>query len=88
MEVNARIKDSIEARKPVVKDVSKDTTQTKKTDANVKTNDSIKILDIKTSTKNAIKSQKTDAKIKANEPVQVKKPDVKPMGKDTAKVLK
>jgi hypothetical protein len=88
MEVKTRIKDSIEARKPVVKDVSKDTTQTKKTEANVKSNDSIKLLDIKTSTKNALKSQKTDTKVKANEAVQVKKPDVKQMGKDTAKVIK
>jgi len=88
MEVKARIKDSIESRNPVVKDISKDTTQTKKTDATVKSNDSIKILDLKTSTKNALKSQKTDAKVKANEPVQIKKPDVKSVGKDTAKVLK
>jgi hypothetical protein len=79
MEVKARIKDSIDSRKPVIKPVVKDTltlkdtVQTKKTAINIKAKDSIKILDVKTKANNAIRNQKTAIKISA---------------KDTAKVIK
>jgi len=54
MNVKARIKDSIDARKPVAKPIVKDTAavkdtaRTKKPDVIVKGKDSIKILDVKT----------------------------------------
>lgn len=67
MNVKARIKDSIESRNPVVKDIVKDTvtvkdTITKNTDVKVMPQDSIKILDVKTRAIDAIRKQKTVGK--------------------------
>ena len=73
MEVKNKIKDSIQAKKPVAKTIVKDTVQTKKTDVNLKTKDSIKILDVK---------------IKANRAIQTQKPVVKLSVKDSAQVIK
>ena len=74
MNVKARIKDSIDARKPVAKPIVKDTTvvkdsvQTIKTDSVVKTKDSIKILDVKS---RAMQSQRQAAKRRAKDSVTV-----------------
>jgi len=76
MNVKARIKDSIDARKPVVKPIVKDTAavkdtvQTVKTDSVVKTKDSIKILDVK------------------SRAMQIKKQAVKRRAKDSVTVIK
>jgi hypothetical protein len=74
MNVKARIKDSIDARKPVVKPIVKDTVavkdtvQTIKTDSVVKINDSIKILDVKS---RAMQIQKQTVKRRAKDSVTV-----------------
>lgn len=75
MNVKARIKDSIDARKPVAKPILKDTTvvkdsvQTIKTDSVVKTKDSIKILDVKA--RAAMQSQRQAAKRRVKDSVTV-----------------
>jgi len=74
MNVKARIKDSIDARKPVVKPIVKDTAavkdtvQTIKTDSVVKTKDPIKILDVKS---RAMQIQKQAVKRRAKDSVTV-----------------
>ena len=79
MNVKARIKDSIDGRKPIVKPIIKDTlalkdtTATKNPDINGKSKDTIKVMDDKTGAKNAIKAQK---------------PVIKSGVKDTVKVIK
>lgn len=68
MNVKARIKDSIDSRKPVVKPIIKDTlglndtVQAQKPTANEKSNDSIKVLDAKPTANKAIMTQKTAIK--------------------------
>ena len=75
MNVKARIKDSIDARKPVVKPIVKDTVavkdtaQTIKTDSVGKTKDSIKILDVKA--RAAMQSQRQAAKRRVKDSVTV-----------------
>ncbi len=77
MEVKVKIKDSIDSRKPVVKDIVKDTVnvkdtvQTSKTDVSVKTKDSIKILDVKSNAKKAIQTQKKDVKARTKDSVKI-----------------
>jgi hypothetical protein len=77
MEVKARAKDSIESRKPAVKEIVKDTLrandtiQTKKTGVTVKINDSIKILDVKARANIALKNRKPVAKRSIKDSVKV-----------------
>ena len=77
MEVKARTKDSIESRKPAVKEIVKDTLRandtirTKKTGVTVKINDSIKILDVKARTNMALKPRKPVAKGSVKDSVKV-----------------
>jgi hypothetical protein len=79
MEVKAKIKDSIDSRKPIIKPIVKDTlilkdtVRIKKTAINIKPKDSIKILDVKSKANIAIRNQKTALKSNA---------------RDTAKVIK
>lgn len=74
MNVKARIKDSIDARKPVVKPILKDTLrvndtiQNNKTGETVKINDSIKILDVNS---RAMQTQKQAVKRRDKDSVTV-----------------
>jgi len=79
MNVKARIKDSIDARKPVVKPIIKDTlalkdtVQTQKSGANPKSKDTIKVMDAKTAAKNIKKAPNAVIKSSVKDTVKVTK---------------
>jgi len=77
MEAKAKIKDSIDRRKPVVKDIIKDTVtikdtiQTKKADTIPKTKDTFKKLDVKTKAIEAMKNPKPAIKVGSKDTIHV-----------------
>ncbi|HEY3388149.1 MAG TPA: DUF4296 domain-containing protein [Prolixibacteraceae bacterium] len=82
MIVKARAKDSIDARKPVAKDIAKDSAAMKKAAA---AKDSLKALDVKAKADSALKAKKTDADIKAKDAKKIKMSGTKGAVRDSLK---